>query len=132
MLKRPEATRMVTPLPAAPSLDNGTRLLLQISGPKGKTLAFKMKDRVVVGCGGAHWELDLDMFPFGGEMAGVSRRHLAFTTDGEMIYAEDLNSECGTRINGVVMPAGRQIRLRNGDELALGGLLMTIRIVRTS
>ena len=132
MLKRAEPTRTVTPLPIAQQIENGIRLVLQISGPKGKTLALKMKDRVLVGCGGAHWELDLDLFPFGGDLAGVSRRHLALLTDCEVIWGEDLNSECGTRINGVVMPPGRQIRLRSGDELALGDLLMTVRIIRAS
>ncbi len=129
MLKRSETTRAVIPAPAVQTME-ANRLILQISGPKGKTIALKMKDRVLVGCSGAHWELDLDLFPFGGDVGGVSRRHLAFISDGDMIRAEDLNSECGTRINGVLMQPGRQIRLRSGDELALGDLLMTVRIVR--
>ncbi len=131
LLKRTEPARTMNPAPV-PMVDNSIRLTLQISGPKGRNITLKLKNRLLIGSGSAHWDLDLDLAHLGGMQAGVSRQHLAFTTDGDIVLAEDLNSDSGTRINGVLMHPERKIRVRTGDELALGDLLMTVRIVRAS
>ena len=63
---------------------------------------------------------EIDLTPFGGEAAGVSRRHARFSLlDGELVV-EDLDSTNFTFVNRKrVMPGTRQV-VRNGDELRFG------------
>ena len=55
----------------------------------------------------------------------VSRRHVQFTRDGSGYLIEDLGSTNGTFINGERL-AGQQIRLKAGQEIALGGAITLI------
>ncbi len=50
----------------------------------------------------------------------VSRRHLSITREDGLIFAADLGSSFGTRINGVALPAKERRLLRNGDVIAIG------------
>jgi pSer/pThr/pTyr-binding forkhead associated (FHA) protein len=63
---------------------------------------------------------EVDLTPFGGEAAGVSRRHARFTlVEGELVV-EDLDSTNFTFVNRKrVMPGARQA-VKNGDELRFG------------
>lgn len=53
----------------------------------------------------------------------MSRAHAAIGFDGEHFFVQDLGSTNGTRVNG-----GReeQARLKSGDEIQLGKLLLRI------
>jgi hypothetical protein len=63
---------------------------------------------------------EIDLTPFGGEAAGVSRRHARFTLQDGEIVIEDLDSTNFTFVNRKrVMPGSRQV-VRNGDELRFG------------
>ena len=63
---------------------------------------------------------DVDMTPFGGEAAGVSRQHARITFQEGKIYLEDLSSTNFTYLNNLKLePAGRFL-LKSGDELGFG------------
>lgn len=68
----------------------------------------------------------LNLVPYGAEDAGVSRRHARLLRDEDMLYLMDLNSTNGTRLNGEVLPASVEQRLRDGDELMLGRLKVSV------
>jgi pSer/pThr/pTyr-binding forkhead associated (FHA) protein len=63
---------------------------------------------------------EIDLTPYGGEAAGVSRRHARFTLEAGQLVIEDLDSTNFTFVNRKrVMPGARQV-VRNGDELRFG------------
>lgn len=68
----------------------------------------------------------LNLVPYGAEDAGVSRRHARLLRDEDLLYVMDLNSTNGTRLNGEVLPASVEQRLRDGDELTLGRLKVSV------
>lgn len=51
---------------------------------------------------------------------GVSRRHVMLFQSGEELYAEDLASTNGTRINGIRLKAGEPVKVSDGDCFSIG------------
>lgn len=71
---------------------------------------------------------DIDLEPFGGQEAGVSRRHARLSAQSGMIYIEDLNTVNGTFLNRQKLIPGQPALLKNGDELRLGKLILLFTI----
>ncbi|HVO69097.1 MAG TPA: FHA domain-containing protein, partial [Aggregatilineaceae bacterium] len=111
------------------------RLLLQIGGQTQTTVGIEVKERIVLGRSDpvANFYPELDLSPYGGQEGGVSRRHATILQDDDTkaLYVEDMNSTNGTRINGFSLEPRRRYRLRDGDELELGGVQMVLRFVRS-
>ena len=60
----------------------------------------------------------------------VSREHVRLTcADGEL-YAEDLNTLNGTKVNGRLLNPREQVLLRDNDRLEIGPVVFTIRLVQ--
>ncbi|MBN1201153.1 MAG: FHA domain-containing protein [Anaerolineae bacterium] len=122
---QPQTARLATPW----------RLLLQIGGQTQTTVGLEVKDRIVLGRADpvANFHPELDLTPYGGQDGGVSRRHASIVQDetNKALYLEDLNSTNGTRINGFSLEPRRRYRLRDGDEIEVGRLRMTLRFVRS-
>lgn len=59
-----------------------------------------------------------------GEMA-CPRLHAQFLRDGNTWFVEDLNSRCGTRVNGI--QTIERTRLRDGDTVQITTVLLTFR-----
>lgn len=109
------------------------RLILQVGeGADSRTFAVPVKERMVIGRGGAGEDEipDLDFSAFAAAALGMSRLHAAFTYRDDELYLEDLNSTNGTRINGFTITPQRPYLLRNGDELEFGDFRMSIRVAR--
>jgi RNA polymerase subunit RPABC4/transcription elongation factor Spt4 len=70
---------------------------------------------------------DLDLEPYAGELAGLSRRHARFTWQGEHCWIEDLNSVNWTYLNNQRLTPEKPARLNDGDLLRLGNVLLTFR-----
>lgn len=68
----------------------------------------------------------LNLTPYGAEEAGVSRRHARLLHLHRAVYLMDMNSTNGTQLNGQPLPAGIEKRLRDGDEILLGRLKLTL------
>jgi pSer/pThr/pTyr-binding forkhead associated (FHA) protein len=60
---------------------------------------------------------------------GVSRNHVSLHRSGDAIYARDLGSANGTRLNGKRLPKAGA-RLKGGDVLTLGSVDLEIREAR--
>jgi S1-C subfamily serine protease len=60
--------------------------------------------------------------------AGVSRRHvrLVLTPDGSLAI-EDLDSARGTRVNDKPVPPYERVPIREGDRIALNGVVLTVK-----
>lgn len=70
---------------------------------------------------------DVDLTQFAGYRMGVSRRHAALRPgEGRRLDLWDLGSSNGTFLNGTRLGAHRPYRLRDGDEIRLGQMLMRL------
>lgn len=70
---------------------------------------------------------DIDLTPFAGYRMGVSRRHAAIRPGDENgLDLWDLGSSNGTFLNGQRLSAHRPYRLRDGDEIRLGQMVIRI------
>lgn len=69
---------------------------------------------------------DLDLEPFGGRDAGVSRRHARISRRRGALFLADLGSVNGTRVNGHALEPDQAFRLRDGDCVELGHLTLCV------
>lgn len=69
---------------------------------------------------------DVDFGPFGGQHLGVSRRHATLQRDATGVTLTDLASANGTMVNGRTLEANETVRLKDGDEIALGRLVFKV------
>jgi len=67
---------------------------------------------------------DINLEPYGGQEAGVGRRHARITRHGEQLYIEDLNSINGTFLNKHKLPPAQPFALHDGDEIRLGIMVL--------
>ncbi len=70
---------------------------------------------------------DLDLEPYVGELAGLSRRHARLTLRDGQCWIEDLNSVNWTYLNNQRLSPERPALLKDGDLLRLGNVLLTYR-----
>ncbi len=70
---------------------------------------------------------DIDLTPFAGYRMGVSRRHAAIRHgDESTLDLWDLGSSNGTFLNGQRLSAHRPYRIRDGDEIRLGQMVVRV------
>jgi signal transduction histidine kinase len=94
-----------------------------------RRLGLDVNGEVVLGRGEDSPELvSLDLFEAGD--LGVSRHHLMLRPTEAKLYAIDLGSTNGTRINGRSIGVNMPYSLSNGDILALGQLEFVVRIIK--
>ncbi len=63
---------------------------------------------------------DIDLGPYGGTKAGVSRRHGRLMREDNQWYVEDLNSTNGTFVNGDKITTHTKVLVLKGDRLRFG------------
>ncbi len=100
------------------------RLILYIDNEANQSLGIEVRAAVAIGRSDpeAGYTPGIDLEPFGGHDAGVSRRHaVLFAAEGNL-YIRDLDSTNGTRINGYDLEPNQTYRLREGDRLEFGHL----------
>jgi hypothetical protein len=68
---------------------------------------------------------DVDLTPYNGEIAGVSRRHARLVLQGGMAFIEDLGSANATFVNQQKLEPGQRYPLQPGDQVMLGWLALT-------
>ncbi|MGQ9548087.1 MAG: FHA domain-containing protein [Roseiflexus sp.] len=73
---------------------------------------------------------DIDLSPFGGYDAGVSRRHAILSYRDGTYQIEDLGSANGTFVNGQQIEPMRATPVRPGDEIMCGTLLLRLDVHR--
>jgi predicted amidophosphoribosyltransferase len=68
---------------------------------------------------------DIDLTTYGGDRYGVSRQHIRLVSRSGRVFVEDLRSTNFTFLNKDKLPPGELHELSDGDELRLGGLVLT-------
>jgi serine/threonine protein kinase len=93
----------------------------------GARISLPKVEEVLVGRIDPHTTLspDVDLGEHGGSMAGVSRNHARLLRFPEGWLLEDLNSTNGTFVNQVQLTPGQPVRIRTGDIIRCGQLLLT-------
>lgn len=111
------------------ALDSGLSVTMQLSvnqdvvGPRlfiatsGTLLPIPLLDEVLVGRSDPmrHLSPDIDLEPFGGGSAGISRQHARLLRKPDGWYLEDCRSTNGTYLNEVRLLPHRAVRVRSGD-----------------
>ncbi len=121
-----QPARVASPAPATAS---GPQIALVLMN-SGRRISLDISDDLLIGrkdnARGIFPDVDLGMY--GGFDAGVSRRHAILAHANGVYTVEDLASANGTFVNGQPVAAAAPARLRNGDELKCGTLLMRVEI----
>jgi RNA polymerase subunit RPABC4/transcription elongation factor Spt4 len=71
---------------------------------------------------------DLDLEPYAGELAGLSRHHARLTLRDGQCWIEDLNSVNWTYLNNQRLSPERPAPLKDGDLLRLGNVVLTFHV----
>lgn len=119
----PVTARMETMRLDAQEAVTGPRLFIATSGV---ALSIPLADEVVVGRTDPMLPQppDVDLQPYGGGSAGVSRHHARFLRRPEGWFLEDLQSTNGTYLNEVRLLPHRPVRLNSGDLVRFGQLTL--------
>jgi len=67
---------------------------------------------------------DVDLTPFGGDRAGVSRTHARLSIKESQLFIEDLNSLNYTFVNKQRLDGGQLYPVNDGDEIRFGGVVV--------
>ncbi len=73
---------------------------------------------------------DIDLTPFRAYENGVSRLHISMKITPSDIYAMDLGSVNGTRLNNQKMTPNQPYQLKHGDVITLGKLRVQLMVRR--
>lgn len=119
--------------PQRGTLDSATASLTLLVGMEGEVspaLRLVIADEAILGRADEEggYRPDLDLGPYGARDAGVSRRHARISQRHGALFLSDLGSVNGTRINGFALEPDQACRLREGDRVELGHLLLRIRL----
>lgn len=119
----PVTARMETMRLDAQEAVTGPRLFIATSGV---ALSIPLLDEVVVGRADPMLPQppDVDLQPYGGGSAGVSRHHARFLRRPEGWFLQDLQSTNGTYLNEVRLLPHRPVRLNSGDLVRFGQLTL--------
>ena len=83
--------------------------------------ALSRPDGIVLGRNPANSEFIIDH-------ESVSREHARLTHSSGQLYAEDLNTTNGSKVNGRPLSPRERIPLNDGDQLEIGPVVFTVRL----
>lgn len=96
--------------------------------PPDFTLAVPGAEAYVIGRSDntSSYQPDIDLFAFGGQQKGVSRRHAVLMRYRDRVHLMDLESVNGTFINGQRLPPNVPYLLNPSDQLSLANMEISI------
>lgn len=123
------------PIPNAPQanpidrIEGKGRLCLLVQ-QTGQLIQITENDEVTLGRAGAGQPIvpDIDLTPYQGLEAGVSRFHASIRIKGDDIYIMDLGSANGTRLNGEKLSPSTLYKVSNENIITLGKLNLKVLI----
>ena len=94
----------------------------------GQEIVASGQSELMVGRTHKNIVADIDLGPYGGSRAGVSRRHCRLLHRDSQWYIEDLASTNGSFINGVKIAPHEPVLLGDGDLIRCGQIELKLRI----
>jgi len=131
-LVSPEPTRAAPPQAGLVPSRDPWKLIMYIGEGRTLPVSLDMVGQLLFGRSdpAQGFRPDFDLVPFGGQNAGVSRKHALMFASGTDLYLRDLGSTNGTRVNGRRLQPNQTCRLREGDKLEMGHLHMVLHLAR--
>lgn len=86
----------------------------------GKEISTAGRAEIVIGRAYKDSKPDIDLGPYGGSQAGVSRLHSRLVRQGDDWSVEDLGSTNGTFVNGAKVAPHQKKRVKSGDIIRCG------------
>ena len=71
---------------------------------------------------------DIDLAPYGGSKAGVSRQHSRLLYKDSQWYVEDLGSTNGTFVNGGKISPQKLVPFKDGDLIRCGQIELELKL----
>ena len=105
--------------------------VLQVSVKGAQTpMVVALQEEMVIGRRDPNGEVipDLDLTTYGAYQLGVSRRHAIIRAVEKRLNLFDLGSRNGTYLNGYKLSPHQPAPLRDGDEIRVGKINMTIKV----
>jgi pSer/pThr/pTyr-binding forkhead associated (FHA) protein len=110
-----------------------SHLLVQVANPDGSVTTFgvPVETKIIIGREDPtiDFKPQLDLAPFNGQEAGVSRQHAMILEDGDKLILKDNQSRNGTILNDNKLDPASTPALHDGDVVQFGKLCMTIYFV---
>jgi pSer/pThr/pTyr-binding forkhead associated (FHA) protein len=97
----------------------GMSIRLKVKG-KGQALVLANQPELIIGRAHRGCQPDVDLEPYQGSQAGVSRQHSRLLRQGDGWFVEDLGSTNGTFVNGVKVAPRQMMIVKNGDIIRCG------------
>jgi pSer/pThr/pTyr-binding forkhead associated (FHA) protein len=97
----------------------------------GEILVVPVQNSIIIGRKDPTHRIqpDLDLAPYRGYQCGVSRGHAVIVVKDDDLWIRALSATNGTHVNEVMLSAGQEQLLRDGDELRLGVLRLRVTFV---
>ena len=126
--RAPVVTRIPEPRVGVAPEPVGWRLVLYVGQDNNLPITMNLNGHLLIGRidPAQDFRPDFDLLPFGGQDAGVSRRHALLFASTNGLYIRDLGSTNGTQVNGVRLEPNQAYRLHEGDQLEIGHLPITL------
>ncbi len=123
-LRIPREREDTPPPPPSSSAQEFSLLMIE----HGKRMSLGQDREVLIGRADEKRGIvpDVDLSPFGGYDAGVSRRHAVLSLHNKNCVVRDLGSANGTFINNRRVPPNQPTLINHGDELRFGTLITRI------
>jgi serine/threonine protein kinase len=94
----------------------------------GKEISTEGRGEIVIGRAYKDARPDIDLGPYGGSQAGVSRLHSRLVRHGDEWSVEDLGSTNGTFVNGAKVAPHQKKRVKSGDIIRCGQIELQFHI----
>ena len=125
--------RLRSSVPGQPTGDTTSR---ELSQPKirlkivatGQEIVPGRQPELIIGRAHKGSAPDIDLGPYGGSQAGVSRQHSRLLYKDKQWYVEDLGSTNGTFVNGARLAPHRPVAFKDGDLIRCGQIELELRL----
>jgi hypothetical protein len=118
-----DSTQPKKPQPVPAEMPRSGDAVLIIFADHPNALQFDLLDQVTLGRRSeAGDQPDVDLAPYGGFPAGVSRLHVKLHRVDNQIMMEDLGSRNGSYIGDDRLDPGKKVLVTNGQAIRFGGL----------
>ena len=125
-----EAQRELSQMPGAessPAKKREPKIRLTVT-PGGQEILVSGQSELIIGRAYKDKVPHIDLAPYGGSKAGVSRRHSRLVYQDNKWFVEDLASTNGTFVNGIKIAPNQLVALKNNDLIRCGQIELQLAI----
>ncbi|MBN1995783.1 MAG: protein kinase [Anaerolineae bacterium] len=114
-----ELTSLMTTTESVKAKRREPKVRLTVS-PGGQEILISGQPELIIGRASKDKVPGIDLAPYGGSKAGVSRQHSRLVNQDNEWFIEDLSSTNGTFVNGIKLTPRQMVTLKNNDLIRCG------------